>query len=132
MIDAGPAARACWPRTTPARRPGTSSRTSGSPQETPFTFARVRAAHRPGDAARELRAQPRARQARRCSSSTTGSPPTRSRARRDAGEVNAYEPLLRRARECERIRDHLPNLVAVNFYKRGDVFRVVDTLNGVG
>ena len=49
----------------------------------------------------------------------------------DARKVNAYAPLLARARACERIRDHLPNLLAVNFYKRGDVFRVVDTLNGV-
>ena len=49
-----------------------------------------------------------------------------------AEQVNAYEPLLRRARECERIRGHIPNLIAVNFYRRGDVFRVVDTLNGVG
>jgi hypothetical protein len=48
----------------------------------------------------------------------------------DAEKVNAYAPLLARARECRRIRDHLPNLLAVNFYKRGDVFRVVDTLNG--
>jgi hypothetical protein len=47
----------------------------------------------------------------------------------DASKVNAYEPLLARARECERIRHHLPNLLAVNFYKRGDVFKVVDTLN---
>jgi hypothetical protein len=49
----------------------------------------------------------------------------------DAEKVNAYAPLLARARECQRIRDHLPNLLAVNFYKRGDVFRVADTLNGV-
>jgi len=49
----------------------------------------------------------------------------------NAAEVNAYAPLLARSRECERIRGHLPNLVAVNFYLRGDVFRVVDTLNGV-
>ena len=49
----------------------------------------------------------------------------------DASKVNAYEPLLRRARECEKLRHHLPNLLAINFYKRGDVFRVVDTLNGV-
>ena len=26
---------------------------------------------------------------------------------------------------------HFPNLIAVNFYARGDVFRVVDTLNRV-
>jgi hypothetical protein len=49
----------------------------------------------------------------------------------DATVVNAYAPLLRRARECQAIRHHLPNLLAVNFYKRGDVFRVVDTLNGI-
>ena len=49
----------------------------------------------------------------------------------DASKVNAYGPLLRRANVCRRIRDHLPNLLAVNFYKRGDLFRVVDELNGV-
>jgi hypothetical protein len=50
----------------------------------------------------------------------------------DAAKVNAYEPLLRRVKTCERIRDHLPTLLAINFYKEGDVFRVVDTLNRVG
>ena len=50
----------------------------------------------------------------------------------DAEKVNAYEPLLARARECERVRGQIPNLIAVNFYRRGDLFRVVDTLNGVG
>ncbi len=50
----------------------------------------------------------------------------------DAARVNAYGPLLHRAQECARIRDHVPNLLAVNFYRRGDLFRVVDTLNGVG
>jgi hypothetical protein len=50
----------------------------------------------------------------------------------DAQAVNAYEPLLRRVRRCEAIRDHVANLVAVNFYRRGDAFRVVDTLNGIG
>jgi hypothetical protein len=48
-----------------------------------------------------------------------------------AETVNAYGPLLRRVRECERIRHHMANLVAVNFYRRGDLFKVVDTLNGV-
>ncbi len=46
--------------------------------------------------------------------------------------VNAFEPLLARARECERARGQLTNLVAVDFYRRGDVFRVVDRLNEVG
>jgi hypothetical protein len=50
----------------------------------------------------------------------------------DADKVNAYEPLLNRMRACQMIRGHLPNLVAVNFYKHGDVFSVVNTLNGVG
>ncbi len=45
--------------------------------------------------------------------------------------VNAYGPLLRRATTCREIRDRIPNLLAVDFYKRGDLFRVVDTLNGV-
>jgi hypothetical protein len=49
-----------------------------------------------------------------------------------ASEVNAYDALLKRARDCQRIRKHLPNLVAVNFYLRGEMFRVVDKLNGVG
>jgi hypothetical protein len=49
----------------------------------------------------------------------------------DAAKVNAYAPLLARAQACMRIRDHLPNLLAVNFYKEGDVFRVADRLNGV-
>jgi SAM-dependent methyltransferase len=49
----------------------------------------------------------------------------------NAERVNAYDPLLGRARECERLRGDLPNLVAVDFYRRGDLMRVVDTLNGV-
>lgn len=49
----------------------------------------------------------------------------------NAVKVNAYGPLLRRARECERIRHHIPNLVAVDFYRSGNVFGVVDALNGV-
>jgi hypothetical protein len=49
----------------------------------------------------------------------------------DADTVNAYRALLARARDCMRIRKHIPNLVAVNFYARGDLFRVVDALNGV-
>ena len=45
--------------------------------------------------------------------------------------MNAYDPLLARVRACERLRRQLPNLVAVDFYRRGDLFRAVDTLNGV-
>jgi hypothetical protein len=49
----------------------------------------------------------------------------------NAAKVNAYAPLLARAKECRKVRRHKPNLVAVNFYREGDVFRVVDTLNGL-
>jgi hypothetical protein len=48
-----------------------------------------------------------------------------------AAKVNARDPLLSRTRECGRLRDHAPNLIAVNFYRRGDLFGVVDELNGV-
>lgn len=50
---------------------------------------------------------------------------------RNAAVVNAYAPLLRRARECQRIRGRVPNLIAIDFYRRGDAFRVADTLNGL-
>jgi hypothetical protein len=49
-----------------------------------------------------------------------------------AARVNAYDVLLRRARACRRIRDRLPNLLAVDFFRRGDVLGVARTLNGVG
>jgi hypothetical protein len=49
-----------------------------------------------------------------------------------ADQVNAYGPFLQRMRECRRLRGRIPNLVAVNFYRRGDVPRVIDALNGVG
>jgi hypothetical protein len=49
----------------------------------------------------------------------------------DARKVNAYEPLLRRANHCRRQRHRRPNLLAVNFYREGDLFRVVDALNDV-
>jgi hypothetical protein len=49
----------------------------------------------------------------------------------NASKVNAYDPLLARARDCARVRRHLTNLVSVNFYLRGDLFKVIDTLNGL-
>ena len=49
----------------------------------------------------------------------------------DADIVNARGALLARVRECTRLRHHLANLVAVNFYDRGDLFDVVDELNRV-
>jgi hypothetical protein len=49
----------------------------------------------------------------------------------NASKVNAYATLLARARACERTRAHAPNLIAVDFYQRGDIFQVIKTLNGV-
>ena len=50
----------------------------------------------------------------------------------NAAKVNARGPLLARLRECKRIRGRMPNLVAVNYYREGDLFGAVDALNGVG
>ncbi|MBV8734213.1 MAG: hypothetical protein JO120_05470 [Solirubrobacterales bacterium] len=49
----------------------------------------------------------------------------------NAATVNAYDALLRRAQTCERIRDRVANMVAVDFYRHGDVLGVVRTLNGI-
>ena len=49
----------------------------------------------------------------------------------NAAVVNARDVLLPRARACERERDRLPNVVAVDFYATGDLLAVVDELNGV-
>jgi uncharacterized membrane protein HdeD (DUF308 family) len=49
----------------------------------------------------------------------------------NAEQVNAYATLLARARACRRLRGQLPNLIAVDFYRRGRLFQVVNTLNGV-
>lgn len=45
--------------------------------------------------------------------------------------VNAYDFLLNRARQCQEERKHLPNLIAVDFYRTGDLLKVVNTLNGI-
>jgi hypothetical protein len=47
----------------------------------------------------------------------------------NARKVNADKPLSARIAECEQIRDHVVNLVAVDFYREGDLFKVVDRLN---
>jgi len=48
-----------------------------------------------------------------------------------AAVVNVYSELLGRAEECEKERHHLPNIVAVDFYRMGDLLRVVNHLNGL-
>ena len=131
MIDTQPADRASSPRTAPAARPGTTPRTRRSPRR-----RRTRSGASPCSTTRR-----RCRASCRPNRGPKGAPlflvnhwistdpvPKPS----DAQAVNAYDPLLRRVRRCEEIRDHVANLVAVNFYRRGDAFRVVDTLNGVG
>lgn len=50
----------------------------------------------------------------------------------DATIVNDYDFLLARARQCQQEREHLPNIIAVDFYELGDLIQVVNTLNGVG
>lgn len=47
----------------------------------------------------------------------------------NAEVVNAYDFLLARARECQKVRKHLPNFIAVDFSDIGDVVRVARTLN---
>lgn len=47
-------------------------------------------------------------------------------------EMVNYNPLfIDRARQCEEERNALPNFVAVDFYDIGDLFEVVDALNGL-
>lgn len=48
-----------------------------------------------------------------------------------AGEVNQYATLIERVEECEERWERLPTFVAVDFYDVGDLFEVVDVLNGV-
>jgi hypothetical protein len=47
----------------------------------------------------------------------------------NAEKVNAYQFLLKRAQQCQRERQMRPNILAVDFYKSGDLFKVVETLN---
>ena len=102
----------------------------GITEETPYAFGKVAQLTRPADLAASCAAN------RGAAGSpifllnhwiTTDPLPLPSQ----ADQVNAYDALLKRARDCQRIRKHVPNLVAVNFYLRGEVFRAVDTLNGL-
>ncbi|UCG24599.1 MAG: hypothetical protein JSW55_00945, partial [Chloroflexota bacterium] len=54
-----------------------------------------------------------------------------SPSRVDAAVLNDYDYLLERAQRCAEERGQIPNFVGVNFYLNGDVFEVVDELNGV-
>ena len=46
-----------------------------------------------------------------------------------AADVNRSEVLLDRVEECEEERDRRPNIIAVDFYTRGDLLDVVAELN---
>jgi hypothetical protein len=48
-----------------------------------------------------------------------------------AAKVNSRQVLLDRVAGCQRARGRLPNIIAVDFYAAGDLFDVVDELNGV-
>jgi hypothetical protein len=45
--------------------------------------------------------------------------------------VNAYDFLLKRARACRKERGMVPNFIAVDFYRSGDLIGVVSTMNGI-
>jgi hypothetical protein len=47
----------------------------------------------------------------------------------NAAIVNSRDELLKRIRDFERVRNHVPNFVAVDFYKTGDLIPVVRELN---
>jgi hypothetical protein len=49
----------------------------------------------------------------------------------NARGVNAYDFLSERVERCRRERRAFPNFVSIDFYREGDVFRLVDELNGV-
>jgi hypothetical protein len=49
----------------------------------------------------------------------------------NAALVNARAELLGRLRRCADERRHLPNIIAVDFYRTGDLFDVVREVNGL-
>jgi len=49
----------------------------------------------------------------------------------NAQTANAWSVLNQRVEDCRAVHQRIPNLVAVDFYDYGDLFQVVDSLNGV-
>jgi hypothetical protein len=49
----------------------------------------------------------------------------------EAKQVNSYDVLMGRVRQCMAERQLFPTIVAVNFFHQGDLVKVVDDLNGV-
>jgi hypothetical protein len=58
--------------------------------------------------------------------------PDCNRVATDARRINAYDMMWPYVERRRKERGRLPNDVAVDFYDQGDVFRVVDRLNGFG
>jgi hypothetical protein len=50
----------------------------------------------------------------------------------NAAIANSYAVLYKRAEECAQERKHIPNIIAVDFYRTGDLLRVVNQLNRIG
>jgi hypothetical protein len=48
-----------------------------------------------------------------------------------AEPVNEYSFLLQRARACRRERGMVPNMIAVDFYRTGDLFKACRAMNGI-
>ena len=91
-------------------------------QETPYTF------HKPEDFSCRPNRGPRTAPLFQINNWIETTPAPRPS---NAEIVNAYSALLARARACREQRGQLPNILAVDFYDVGDLFRVVRTLNGL-
>ena len=49
----------------------------------------------------------------------------------EAGNANDRDVLMQRVELCRSEQDRVPNMIAVDFYSSGELFDVVDELNGV-
>ena len=49
----------------------------------------------------------------------------------EAGTANDRDVLIERVDLCRSEQDRVPNMIAVDFYSSGELFAVVDELNGV-
>ena len=90
-----PARRASSPRTSAGAAPWYHLAYKAITEETPYTFAERRRSSPTRRGCPRAAGRTAGRRARRCSSSTTGSRPTRCRCRPTREAVNAYDPLLR-------------------------------------
>jgi len=99
-------------------------------QETPFTFRSAASLTDPSQVAESCRANrgPASAPLFLVNNWVDTTPVPRASL---AAVVNGHTALLKRAETCQRIRHRVPNLVAVDFYKQGDVFGVVRALNGI-